>query len=150
MFYYGLDFHDLAPNFILNISAFIIVCEAFLRIPPHFSLWLKTFNVKPKVVSGQQAGCGGTMVGKIVPTVRVYGRRLLVALEKQLPGIFVSGSEEPHQGLVLLRIELPQRAASVLARKDPADQHHLDDVKELDVPGHYTLNARLQRYQLVR
>ena len=34
MFYYGLDFHDLAPNFILNISAFIIVCEAFLRTSP--------------------------------------------------------------------------------------------------------------------
>ena len=65
MFYYGLDFHDLAPNFILNISAFIIVCEAFLRIPPHFGLWLKTFNVKPKVVSGQQAECGGAMVGKM-------------------------------------------------------------------------------------
>ena len=32
MFYYGLDFHDLAPNFVLNISAFIVVCEAFLRI----------------------------------------------------------------------------------------------------------------------
>ena len=32
MLYYGLDFHDLAPNFILNISAFIIMCEAFLRI----------------------------------------------------------------------------------------------------------------------
>ena len=26
----GLDIHDLAPNFILNISAFIVVCEAFL------------------------------------------------------------------------------------------------------------------------
>ena len=38
MFYYGLDFHDLAPNFILNISAFIIVCEAFLCIRPHFGL----------------------------------------------------------------------------------------------------------------
>ena len=38
MFYYGLDFHDLAPNFILNISAFIVVCEAFLRIKPHFGL----------------------------------------------------------------------------------------------------------------
>ena len=47
MFYYGLDFHDLAPNFILNISAFIVVCEAFLRIRPHFGLWQKTFNVKP-------------------------------------------------------------------------------------------------------
>ena len=54
MFYYGLDFHDLAPNFILNILAFIVVCEAFLRIRPHIGLWLKTFNVKLKVVVGQQ------------------------------------------------------------------------------------------------
>ena len=52
MFYYGLDFHDLARNFILNISAFIVVCEAFLCIQPHFGLWLKTFSVKPKVVKG--------------------------------------------------------------------------------------------------
>ena len=65
MFYYGLDFHDLAPNFVLNISAFIVVCEAFLRIRPHFSLWLQTFCVKPKVVSGQQAECGGAMVGRM-------------------------------------------------------------------------------------
>src|SRR4051812_42741132 len=36
MFYYGLDFHDLASNSFLNISAFIVVCEAFLHIPPHF------------------------------------------------------------------------------------------------------------------
>ena len=34
MFYYGLDFHDLAPNFILNISAFIVVCEAFSASGP--------------------------------------------------------------------------------------------------------------------
>ena len=65
MFYYGLDFHDLAPNFILNISVFIVMCEAFLRIKPHFGLWLKTFNVKPKVVGGRQAECGGSMVGKM-------------------------------------------------------------------------------------
>ena len=39
MFYYGLDFHDRAPNFILNISAFIVACEAFLCIRPHFGLW---------------------------------------------------------------------------------------------------------------
>ena len=32
MFYYGLDFHDLAPDVVLNISAFIVVGEAFLRI----------------------------------------------------------------------------------------------------------------------
>ena len=65
MFYYGLDFHNLAPNFILNISAFIVVCEAFLCIQPHFGLWLKTFSVKSKVVKGSQAECGGAMVGKM-------------------------------------------------------------------------------------
>ena len=54
MFYYGMDFHDLAHNFILNISAFIVVCEAFLRIKPHFGLWLKIFYVKPEIMSGQQ------------------------------------------------------------------------------------------------
>ena len=47
MFYYGLDFHDLAPNFILNISAFIFVCEVFLRIKPDFGLWLKISNDMP-------------------------------------------------------------------------------------------------------
>ena len=65
MFYCGLDFHDLALNFILKISAFIVVCEAFLCIRPHFGLWLKTFNIKTKVVGGQQAECGGAMVGKM-------------------------------------------------------------------------------------
>ena len=50
MFYYGLDFHDLAPNCTLNISAFIVVCEAFFRIQPHFGLWLKIFSIKPKVM----------------------------------------------------------------------------------------------------
>ena len=50
MFYYGLDFHDLAPNSFLHISVFIIICEAFLHVPPHFGLWLKVFNLKPMVV----------------------------------------------------------------------------------------------------
>ena len=48
MFYYGLYFHDLAPNFILNISAFIIVCEAFLCIKPHFDMWLQIFCVNQR------------------------------------------------------------------------------------------------------
>ena len=57
--------HNLAPNFILNISAFIVMCEAILRIRPHFGLWLKTFNVKPKVVGGEHVECRGAMVSKM-------------------------------------------------------------------------------------
>ena len=33
MFYYGPDFHDLAPDSFLHITTFIVVCEAFLRLP---------------------------------------------------------------------------------------------------------------------
>ena len=65
MFYYGLDFHDLAANSFLHMSAFIVVCEAFLRIPPHFSMWLKAFNVKPKVVDGEHADCSGAIMSKL-------------------------------------------------------------------------------------
>ena len=69
IYYYGIDFHDLSPNSFLNISTFIVVCEAFLRILPHFGLWLKIFNVKPKVVSGEHAECGGAMVSKMPKVV---------------------------------------------------------------------------------
>ena len=31
MFYYGLEFHDLAPESILQISSFIVMCE-----PPYY------------------------------------------------------------------------------------------------------------------
>ena len=73
MFYYGLDFHDLALDSFLHISSFIVVCEAFLHIPPHFGLWMKVFNVKPKVVSGEHAECGGAMVSKKSHVTRPTG-----------------------------------------------------------------------------
>ena len=53
MINYWLDFHDLAPDSILHISLFIVVCEAFLRINPHFGLWTKTFNVNQKMINGR-------------------------------------------------------------------------------------------------
>ena len=65
MFYYGLDFYDLAPDSFLHILKFIVMCEAFLRITPHFGLWLKTFEVKPKMIKGQHAACGGASIGKM-------------------------------------------------------------------------------------
>ena len=69
MFYYGLDFHDLAPDSFHYISSFIIVCEAFLRISPHFGLWLKTFNVKPKIIDWRHAECGGALISKLADIV---------------------------------------------------------------------------------
>ena len=61
----------------------------------------------------------------------------------------MGGLEEPHQGPMLLRVEIPQRSSSTLARKNPANQHHLNYIDELDVLGYHALDARLQRYQLI-
>ena len=64
MFYYGLEFHDLDPESILHISSFIVVCEAFLHTTTHFGLWLKTFDVEPKMIDERQAECGGAVISK--------------------------------------------------------------------------------------
>jgi len=73
LFYYGLEFHDLAPESILHISSFIVVCEAFLRTTPHFGLWLKTFNVEPKMSAERQAECGGAVISKRADAPRPEG-----------------------------------------------------------------------------
>src|SRR3954466_11769855 len=65
MFYYGLEFHDLAPESILQISSFIVVCEAFLHVTPHFGLWLKTFKVEQKITEGRHLECGGAVIKRI-------------------------------------------------------------------------------------
>ena len=69
MFYYGLDSHDLAPDSVLLILTFIIMCEALLRTPPHFGLWLKTFDVRPQVAEEEQVECGSVIIGKLAGAV---------------------------------------------------------------------------------
>ena len=69
MIYYGLDFHDLAPSFVHLISTFIVTCEALLQTPPHFVLWLKTFDVRPHVAEEEQAECGSVIIGKLAGAV---------------------------------------------------------------------------------
>ena len=73
MYYYGLEFHDIAPESILHISSFIVVCEAFLRITPHFGLWLKTFKVDPKMIEGRHLECGGAFISKNAGTPWLEG-----------------------------------------------------------------------------
>lgn len=62
-----------------------------LRIPPHFGLWLKVGNLKPKVVDGQHADCGRPMVSKLpnatwpkaafIETVKVWQQEWFYLIE---------------------------------------------------------------------
>lgn len=46
--YYSLQLVHLNPNGILHISIFVHLCEAFLGVQPHFSLFRKVFCLKPQ------------------------------------------------------------------------------------------------------
>jgi hypothetical protein len=43
LFTYGIQLHDLNPNTILHIACFIMLCECFLGIEPHWALWRRIF-----------------------------------------------------------------------------------------------------------
>jgi hypothetical protein len=43
LFFYGLYRHDLTPEGVLHIVTFVTLCEAFLGIAPHFTLWRWVF-----------------------------------------------------------------------------------------------------------
>ena len=58
--------------------------------------------------------------------------------------------EEPGQSLVLGWVELPQVKSSSLTRENPAEEHDLDHVDELDFLAHHVLDAGLESGQLYR
>ena len=56
MYYYGIDLHDLSPNSFLNISTFIVVCKAFLRILPPRESWIRGYLVSRTITFGRTVG----------------------------------------------------------------------------------------------
>jgi hypothetical protein len=59
-----LDFYDmnlthLNPNSILQISIFVHLCEAYLRILPHFGLWKYLYHCRFGMAGGQHQLIGG-------------------------------------------------------------------------------------------
>jgi hypothetical protein len=46
LFAYGIQLHDLNPNTILHIAYFIMLCECFLGIEPHWALWRQIFVIR--------------------------------------------------------------------------------------------------------
>ena len=83
-------------------------------------------------------------------TVLGEGRRYLGALEQHPPEVLVRRVVELSQHLVLGRVELPQNKCPSLARKDPAEEHNLDHVDELNFLVRHVLDAGLESGQLYR
>ncbi|KAE8784401.1 hypothetical protein D1007_41952 [Hordeum vulgare] len=43
---FGLQAHHLAPNSILQLASFVVLCEGFLGIEPRLDLWQSLFFLK--------------------------------------------------------------------------------------------------------
>jgi hypothetical protein len=68
--FYNLNLTHLNPNSILQISIFVHLCEAYLGILPHFSLWKYLYHCRPGMA-------GGSTSSSVVPVWRciVGGRQ---------------------------------------------------------------------------
>jgi hypothetical protein len=55
----NLNLTHLNPNSILQVSIFIHLCEAYLRILPHFGLWKYLYHCRPRMAGGQHQLVGG-------------------------------------------------------------------------------------------
>ena len=73
-----------------------------------------------------------------------YGRWYLGGLEKHLTDVFVHRAEELSQRLVFGRVKLPQIANPSLTWKNPAEEHNLDHIDELDFLAYHILDAGLK------
>jgi hypothetical protein len=59
MYYYGITLTHSNPNSIAQISIFVHTCEAFLGIPPSFTLFRYFFRLKPQPSEASPSIVGG-------------------------------------------------------------------------------------------
>src|SRR5881394_2429101 len=59
--FYGIELVHLNPNSILQIVAFIHLCEAFLGIEPYFALFCHLFALRP-IQRGETCVVGGATI----------------------------------------------------------------------------------------
>ncbi|KAE8790308.1 hypothetical protein D1007_35461 [Hordeum vulgare] len=53
--FFGLQPHHLAPNAILQLVSFVVVCEGFLGIEPRLDLWQSLFFFKQQSIKMDKA-----------------------------------------------------------------------------------------------
>jgi hypothetical protein len=62
LFVYGTQLHQLTPNSILHIACFVTLCESFLGIEPHWTLWKFLFRLRPSVSLLKKPELGAAVV----------------------------------------------------------------------------------------
>ncbi|KAE8819630.1 hypothetical protein D1007_02274 [Hordeum vulgare] len=53
--FFGLQPHHLAPNALLQLAAFVVLCEGFVGIEPHVDLWRSLFFFKQQSIAMEKS-----------------------------------------------------------------------------------------------
>jgi hypothetical protein len=72
--YYGVELHNFNKNSIAQEAIFTVVCEGYLRIDPHWDLWLHLFHAEPFSLAME--------VKKVRTAVRAGGCMLQLRLDR--------------------------------------------------------------------
>jgi hypothetical protein len=86
--YCGVELHNFNPNSIAQAAIFMVVCEGFLGIDPHWDLWTHLFSAEFSAVS--------TDVKKVRMAVRAGGCTLQLRLgcaQQYIPASLVSSNK---------------------------------------------------------
>ena len=59
--FYKLRIHELAPNSILTLSNFVVLCEDYLQIKPDLDLWLELFYCNPQPETSGALFCSAAL-----------------------------------------------------------------------------------------
>ncbi|KAK1661626.1 hypothetical protein QYE76_049785 [Lolium multiflorum] len=62
LFVYGIQLHQLTPNFILHVSIFITLCECFLGVHPNWALWKRIFCLRRNGSHNIAYNIGGVVI----------------------------------------------------------------------------------------
>jgi hypothetical protein len=96
--YYGVELHNFNPNSIAQAAIFVVVCEGFLGIDPHWDLWTHLFSA--------ELFASTTEAKKVCMAVRAGGYTLQLRpgrMQQYIPATLVSSNKGWHRRWFYLR-----------------------------------------------
>ena len=64
---YEIQLHDLPPNSIQHVSCFVVLCECYLGVRPHWALFKRIFRVKSQPNKDNPNQLGGCNIQPKIP-----------------------------------------------------------------------------------
>ncbi|KAE8803981.1 hypothetical protein D1007_20141 [Hordeum vulgare] len=162
--FFGLQPHHLAPNAILQLAAFVVMCEGFVGIEPRVDLWCSLFFFKQKSIAMEksevkklQGPCPMTPCGAALVHHRpksVFPQMpLQVSIKHWQKGFFYVRSTDPAQdalNMPMFAIAPPTRQNRDAKTPKPHPEvvlirAHLDILRESGLLGRDLLAAMVVR-----